>query len=231
MLALIGLAFALLAGLAIIGMVLAIIVAVVRFVAMVGLAGAIATGVGLGFRLAGADVGPAVLIGLLAFPFAIWLLLRRRRRTRSPVHSEPDVGPAPAYSGPAESAADAVIGVAWEELADMVPRAHTIALFETRAACAEVLRLAGSTAIDLDLVACAAFIRRNVPELAVRNARLWACDDAAGRVVLSQGIVEDVARLGAYARRELDRATLQDRRADRDGLTALRLHIAARADG
>lgn len=230
MLALIGLAFALLAGLAIIGMVLAIIGAVVRFVAIVGLAGAIATSVGLGFRLAGTDLGPAVLIGLLAFPFAIWLL-RRRRRTQSPVHSEPDVGPALAYSGPAESAADAVIGAAWEELADMVPRGHTIALFETRAACVEVLRLAGSTAIDLDLVACAAFIRRNVPELAVRNARLWACDDAAGRAALSQGIVEDVARLGAYARRELDRATLQDRRADRDGLTALRLHIAARADG
>lgn len=235
MLALIGIVLALLVGLTVLGMVIAIIGAIVRLLMLLGMAGGIAVAVGLAFSAAGADGGPAILMGLLAFPAAIWLL-RHRSRARPQVQAGPaDIEPAPAlsvtYSGPAEAKADAAIGAAWEELAAMLPPARTGPLFEARATCVEVLQLATAAEIDLDLFACAAFIRRNVPELALRNARLWAAADAPGRAALTQGIAEDIARLGAYARRELDRTALYERRADRDGLAALRLHIAARTDG
>lgn len=258
MLALIGVALALLADLAVIGMVLAIVAALVRLLVTLGLAGAVATGVGLGFGAAGADAGAAVLMRVLTFPFAVWALARRRRRVpvSAPVPvpvpeilppPEPDFALAVTYSGPAETAADKAPGAAWEDLAAMVPLARTGPLFETRAICVEVLRLDGVAKIDLDLFACAAFIRRGgsgfggtAPVAAVRRscglpAQLPA-DRHAGPVP-----VEHRAHAPRPAPRRGGRAVacvrgdaarrLHGRHPEVRGEQASRLHLAHRPEG
>ncbi|WP_404478595.1 hypothetical protein [Novosphingobium sp. BL-52-GroH] len=224
--------FLLLAGFVMLALCIAIawaLMVVLRIVAMLGLAAILALAVGLGFAAAGADAGPATLMGVVAFPLAVWMLRRRSAgRSRPFAPAVQDNGLRVSYAGPVESEADAPLGAAWERLAAMVPLENTAPLFEARAACVQLLRVAEHTAIDLEIVACAVFLRRNLPEPAGRNARLWARADAAGRAVLSRGIVEDTVRLGVYAMREMAREAEHDRRADGDDLTALRNHIAAR---
>ncbi|WP_159983762.1 MULTISPECIES: hypothetical protein [unclassified Novosphingobium] len=206
------------------------IAVLVRIAVMLALAGAAALATGLGFAAAGADAGPAALMGLLAFSVAAWLLRPRSRHRSKPRAAEPerDFGLAVAYAGPLENEGDAALGAAWEQLAAMVPAERTASLFEVRAACVQLLSIAGRTAIDLEIVACAVFLRRNLPELAARNAQLWADADAGARRALSQGILDYTARMALYALRETAREAAHDRAVHGDGLAALRNHIAAR---
>jgi len=137
---------------------------------------------------------------------------------------------APAYAGAVESPADAELTKAWEQLTELVPEGHAAPLFEARATCVELLQVAERASSDLEIIACAVFTRRNVPELAARNAQLWETADAVQRAKLSDGIIEDVTRFGAYAARELERVRQGRRSTHEDGLVALRNHIAARTE-
>ncbi|WP_395334376.1 hypothetical protein WBP06_18375 (plasmid) [Novosphingobium sp. BL-8H] len=211
-------------------LIVQLVLMMLRLAAVVGLASLICGGIGFGLSLAGMDTGPSVLIGLVAFPLALWALWRGfwpRRYTR-PLKMARAV--TPVYGGVVEGPADAELTRAWEQLTQWAPDEHAASLFEARSTCVEMLRVAEQASYDLEIIACAVFIRRNVPELAARNAQLWETADAALRAELSYGITEDVARFGAYAARELERVRREFRRSHGDGLVALRNHIAARTD-
>lgn len=167
--ALIGLIVVLLAGVALLALCIAVVVvlvrvlvAVLRVVATLGLAAAIAASIGLGVWAAGADAQPAALMAVLAYPFAVWTLWRRPSARSVPIAPTPveDEELVVAYAGPVEQDADAAVGKAWEQLATMVPLERTGPLFDARAACVQLLRLAKSNAMDLEIVACAVFVRR-----------------------------------------------------------------------
>lgn len=236
---LVGVIFAVLAGLVMLAVCIAAVralvravMAVLRIIAILGLAAAIAASIGLGIWVAGADPQPAVLMGLLAFPFAVRAVWRRPHAQSVPAPPMPvqddDEELVVAYAGPVESAADAAVGNAWEQLASMVPLEDSAQLFEARAVCVQLLRLSEEAALDLDIIACVVLLRHSLPDLATNNARLWARADPAERTLLARGILEDAERLAVYASRVMTRGARHDRRAYQDGLAALRNHIAAR---
>lgn len=211
-------------------LIMQLMLVLLRLAAVVGLALLISGVIIFGLSQAGMDTGPSTLIGLVAFPLALWALWRRFwpwRYTR-PLKMARAV--TPVHTGALEGLADAELTRAWEQLTQWVPDGHAAPVFEARATCVEMLRVGEQASYDLEIIACAVFIRRNVPELAARNAQLWETADAALRAELSYGITEDVGRFGAYAARELERVRQEFRRTHGDGLVALRNHIAARTD-
>ena len=119
---------------------------------------------------------------------------------------------------------DVEVRAAWIRARDLVPRAALAEVARARADCAALLDMADGNTLDAGVIDLAALIRRNVPALVRQVDALWRTAARAERGELGQGLADDLVRLDTAARPFVDR----HRESLRDGLAAIRNHVAAR---
>jgi hypothetical protein len=219
--------------LAIIGAILRALVIVLRAVGILCVAGALGAAIGLCAAAFGVESEYAWAIGLIVTVLAAAAIFQRgSSRWRRGWDAREEVFPVPvalepeAYAGAIEPRAERKVSKAWEQLTGMLPAADVRGLNRARDACARLLAASDAQPLALELMETAVLIRRNLPELAHRNASLWSDADEAERAGLSAGIVADVALLEKRAEGQLSAL----RRNRRDDLHAIRNHLAARID-
>lgn len=217
--------------LAIIGAMLRALMVVLRAAGVLCVVGALGAAIGLCAFAFGVESEHAWAMGLIVTVLAAAAIFQRsssrRRLDRvakeevlpDPVTLEPE-----AYAGAIEPRAEHKVSKAWEQLTGMLPAADVRGLNRARDACARLLAASDAQPLALELMETAVLIRRNLPELAHRNASLWSDADEAERAGLSAGIVVDVALLEKRAEGQL----FALRRNRRDDLLAVRSHLAAR---
>lgn len=219
--------------LAVFGAMLRVLIAVLRVVGAICLAGAVGAAAGFFVAALGTEPEYAVAAGLLVAVLASLALFQRGKSRRLPDIAARAVTPADMvvsqaeiYSGAIEPGTEHKVSNAWKQLATMVPAADVHRLNRARDACARLMAASEAHPLALELMEFAVLFRRNLPELALRNATLWNDADEAERADLSAGILADVA----LAKKRAEAQLSIHRSNRRDDLHALRNHLAARMD-
>lgn len=217
----------------IIGSILRAVMVVLQAIGKLCVAGAVGTVVGLCGALLGLEPEYAWLIGVSFTVLAATLIFKRGRSghslgigTDKQWLSKSAINDPEVYKGATEPPSETRVSKAWEQLAEMVPIADVQALNCARNTCAKLLIAFEAQPYAFELMDTVVLIRRNIPELAHRNALLWRDAGEIERAKLSAGIMEDIALLEKHASDKV----LELHRSRQGDLQAIRNHIAARTE-
>ncbi len=228
-------------ALALVVTVFSVIVAVLAASVAVGFAGL--TGVAAGMLATAAGEGAGVpepqlvgtAVGIIVFLMVAALLLRRmfgKRARAAEAFSKMAAVKGRGLNPQTEPAAeplerDAAVRAAWDRAQRLVPKAALAHVARARGDCAALLDMADGDTFDPGVIDLAALVRRNVPALVQQLEALSRNATRAEQAELAQGLADDLIRLGTAAHPYAD----QQRQTLRDGLAALRNHVAARTRG
>ncbi len=157
------------------------------------------------------------LVGLGSFcAFALFGFRRRRRAGTDGSLDKPAVPPE----------RDPAVTQAWDSALALAPRDRE-RIGAARSACARLTELAEGEGGNPELIDCAVFVRRNVPELVSTTQAVIVDADAGEKAGLVEALVADLVAIGQRAAVEVKRAgsPLRDKHA------ALRAHVARRVGG
>lgn len=218
---------------AVIGAVVRALLVVLRIVGGLCVAGVVGAAFSLALAAIGMDPEYVLVSGLVAAAVSGVAIFRSGAGVSSRMTdrvvaggtlSEPIEVQPEAYTGTLEKRGDRHVAKAWEQLRTMLPSTEVRRLNGARDACARLLAASDADPLALELMELSVLIRRNIPELASRNAALWSDADEAERAALSVDILADMALLEKRAGSQL----CIHRRSRQDQLSALRSHLAAR---
>jgi hypothetical protein len=157
------------------------------------------------------------LVGLSSFcAFALFGFRRRRRSGKEESPEQPSVPPE----------RDPALTQAWNSALALAPRDGE-RIVAARSACARLTELTEGEHGNPELIDCAVFVRRNVPELVATTQAVIVDADEAEKAELVEGLVADLVAIGQRAAAEMKRAGSPLR----DKHTALRAHVARRVGG
>lgn len=157
------------------------------------------------------------LVGLGSFcAFALLGSSRRRRSVTFESAEQPALPPE----------RDPAVTQAWDSALALAPRDRE-RIAAARSACARLTELAEGEGGNPELIDCAVFVRRNVPELVATTQAVILDADAGEKAGLVEGLVADLVAIGQRASAEVRRAGSPMR----DKHAALRAHVARRVGG